>query len=83
MTNPDFVKLAESMNVKGMRCERLEDLPAKMKEFLEYDGSRPVLLECWVDKGEHVFPMIPAGHALHQPVVSIGEDDRKGEETVN
>ena len=70
MTNPDFVKLAESMNVKGLRAESLEDLPAKMKEFLEYDGSKPILLEAWVDKQEHVLPMIPAGHALHQPVVS-------------
>ena len=69
MTNPDFVKLAESMNVKGLRAESLEDLPAKMKEFLEYDGSKPILLEAWVDKQEHVLPMIPAGHALHQPVV--------------
>lgn len=41
-----------------------------MKEFLEYDGSKPILLEAWVDKQEHVLPMIPAGHALHQPVVS-------------
>lgn len=72
MTNPDFVKLAESMNVKGLRAESLEDLPAKMKEFLEYDGSKPILLEAWVDKQEHVLPMIPAGHALHQPVVSPG-----------
>jgi acetolactate synthase-1/2/3 large subunit len=71
MTNPDFVKLAESMNVKGLRAESLEDLPAKMKEFLEYDGSKPILLEAWVDKQEHVLPMIPAGHALHQPVVSL------------
>lgn len=69
MTNPDFVKLAEAMNVKGIRATSLEELPEKMKEFLEYDGSKPILLECYVDKAEHVYPMIPAGHALHQPVV--------------
>lgn len=69
MTNPDFVKLAEAMGAKGIRAKTAEELPAAMKEFLEYDGSRPVLLECFVDKEEHVYPMIPAGAALHQPVL--------------
>ncbi|KAG5221023.1 Acetolactate synthase [Salix suchowensis] len=35
-----------------------DELPAKMKEFLEYDGSKPVLMECLVEKDEHVFPMV-------------------------
>ncbi|KIK60882.1 hypothetical protein GYMLUDRAFT_244036 [Collybiopsis luxurians FD-317 M1] len=69
MTNPDFVRLAQSMNVHAIRCTRAEDLPAKMKEFLEYDNSKPVLLECVVEKKEHVFPMVPAGKALHEQFV--------------
>lgn len=58
MTNPDFVKLANAMGVHALRCTRAEDLGAKMKEFLEYDNSKPVLLECVVEKSEHVFPMV-------------------------
>jgi acetolactate synthase-1/2/3 large subunit len=58
MTNPDFVLLARSMGVHAIRCETAEQLPEKMKEFLEYDGSKPVLLECIVEKNEHVFPMV-------------------------
>ena len=58
MTNPDFIKLAQAMGVHAIRCTSAEDLPAKMKEFLDYDGSRPVLLECTVEKNEHVFPMV-------------------------
>lgn len=50
MTNPDFVKLAESMGAKALRCTTAEELPAKMKEFLEYDGSRPIVMECLVNK---------------------------------
>ena len=58
MKNPDFVKLAESMGVHAIRCDKHADLEAKMKEFLEYDGSKPVLMECLVEKAEHVFPMV-------------------------
>ena len=58
MVNPDFVKLAQAMGVHAIRCQSIEDLPAKMKEFLEYDNSRPVVLECEVEKNEHVFPMV-------------------------
>ena len=58
MVNPDFVLLAQAMNVHAIRCHSAEELPAKMKEFLEYDGSKPVLMECLVEKNEHVFPMV-------------------------
>lgn len=58
MVNPDFVALAKAMGVHAMRCHSAEELPAKMKEFLEYDNSRPVLLDCVVDSAEHVFPMV-------------------------
>jgi acetolactate synthase I/II/III large subunit len=63
MKNPDFVQLAKSMRVHAIRCETLKELPEKMKEFLEYDNNKPVLLECRVVKNEHVFPMVPAGKA--------------------
>lgn len=69
MTNPDFVMLARSMGVHAMRCETAGQLPEMMKEFLEYDGSKPVLLECLVEKNEHVFPMVPAGKALHEQLL--------------
>ena len=58
MTNPDFVKLANAMGVHALRCTRAEDLGEKMREFLEYDNSKPILLECVVEKAEHVFPMV-------------------------
>lgn len=58
MTNPDFVLLAKAMGVHAIRCSNVEELPAKMKEFLEYDESKPVLLECVVERNEHVYPMV-------------------------
>ncbi|KAI0797493.1 acetolactate synthase [Abortiporus biennis] len=69
MTNPDFIELAKSMRVHGIRAKSLEELPEKMKELLEYDNSKPVVLECLVESAEHVFPMVPAGKALHEQMV--------------
>lgn len=69
MTNPDFVMLAKAMGVHAIRCHNANELPAKMKEFLEYDGTKPVLMECLVERNEHVFPMVPAGKALHEQIL--------------
>ncbi|PCH37937.1 acetolactate synthase [Wolfiporia cocos MD-104 SS10] len=69
MTNPDFVKLAQAMNVHAIRCNSFDELPAKMKELLEYDNSKPVLMDCTVENNEHVFPMVPAGKALHEQLL--------------
>ena len=69
MVNPDFIELARSMRVHAIRCHTIEELPAKMKEFLEYPEDRPVLMECLVSRTEHVFPMVPAGKALHEQLL--------------
>ncbi|CAG8625837.1 2711_t:CDS:2 [Funneliformis mosseae] len=70
MTNPDFVKLSEAMGVKALRIRTEEELPAKMKEFLEHDG--PIVCDVIVEKHEHVYPMVPAGKALHEFFVHPG-----------
>ncbi|KAJ7243719.1 DHS-like NAD/FAD-binding domain-containing protein [Mycena rebaudengoi] len=50
MTNPDLMLLARAMGVYAIRCETAADLPAKMAEFLAYDNSKPVLMECLVER---------------------------------
>lgn len=72
MHNPDFIRLAESMGIKAIRCDKLEDLPAKMKEFIEYDNNKPILFEARVTKTEHVYPMVAAGKALDEQLVHPG-----------
>ncbi|KAJ7457639.1 DHS-like NAD/FAD-binding domain-containing protein [Mycena galericulata] len=69
MTNPDFVLLAQAMGVHALRCETAADLPAKMAEFLAYDNNKPVLMECLVERNEHVFPMVAAGKALYEYIL--------------
>ncbi|KAJ6542583.1 thiamine diphosphate-binding protein [Mycena capillaripes] len=69
MSNPDFPALARAMGVHALRCETAADLPAKMAEFLAYDNSKPILMECVVERNEHVFPMVAAGKALHEYIL--------------
>ena len=51
-TNPDFVKLAESMGLKGYRIEAAEDLLPTLKEALEQDV--PTVIDCPVDYRENL-----------------------------
>lgn len=46
-SNPDFVKYAESMHLKGYRVERTEDLIPTLREAFEQDV--PAVIECPVD----------------------------------
>ncbi|KAJ3484754.1 hypothetical protein NLI96_g5415 [Meripilus lineatus] len=68
MTNPDFIALAKSMGVHAIRVHTAAELPEKMKEFMEYDDSKPVLLECLVERNEHVFPMV------HSPPTPLSKE---------
>lgn len=78
-SNPDFMKLAEAMGLKGIRIQKQEDLKAGVKEFLEYrDG--PVLLEVFVEKKVPVLPMVPAGRALDDFIVFDAEVERQEKE---
>ncbi|HEY9764350.1 MAG TPA: acetolactate synthase large subunit [Trichocoleus sp.] len=51
-TNPDFVKLAESMGLKGYRVESTEDLVPTLKKALEDDV--PAVIDCPVDYRENL-----------------------------
>ena len=68
MHNPDFVKLTDALNGKGLRCTKLADLPGKITEMLEYNDG-PCVLECLVEKHEHVYPMLPAGKSVDEMVL--------------
>jgi acetolactate synthase I/II/III large subunit len=51
-TNPDFVKLAESMGLKGYRVESSTDFIPKLKEALAQDV--PAVIDCPVDYRENM-----------------------------
>ncbi len=71
---PDFVKLAEALGGKGIKCNDPTKLDDALKEMIEYDG--PVLFDCMVEKAENCLPMIPSGAAHNDMILS----DIKGDE---
>jgi acetolactate synthase-1/2/3 large subunit len=68
---PDFVKLAEAYGMKGLRCEKLADVDATIKEMMSING--PVVVDMVVDQNENVYPMIPAGAAHYELVLGPEE----------
>ncbi len=64
---PDFVKLAEAYGVKGLFCERPEDIESTLKEAMATPG--PVVIDMRVCKESNVFPMIPSGQTINEMMV--------------
>lgn len=63
-SNPDFMKLAEAMHLKGVRVTKQEELVSGIQEWLNTEG--PVILEVMVEKKVPVLPMVPAGKGLDE-----------------
>ena len=68
---PDFVKLAESFGMKGLRASKASEMDALLEEMIAHDG--PVIADLNVDPKENVFPMIPSG-AAHNEML-LGPED--------
>ena len=62
--NPDFIKLADAMGLKGIRVKKQSDLDAALTEFISHPG--PVLLEVEIEKKVPVLPMVPTGKGLDE-----------------
>ncbi|GEN87633.1 MULTISPECIES: biosynthetic-type acetolactate synthase large subunit [Oceanobacillus] len=64
--NPDFVKLAESYGIKGMRVSDEKDVPKVLEEAFSHDG--PVVIDCRIDRDTCVYPMIAPGKGMHEMI---------------
>lgn len=62
--NPDFMKLADAMDVQHRRVSKPDEVVDALKWLIESDG--PALLEVITDKKVPVLPMVPTGHGLHE-----------------
>jgi acetolactate synthase-1/2/3 large subunit len=65
ITSPDFVKLAESYNIRGLRVTSPADVETTIKAALKYNEG-PILVEFVVVQEENVWPMIPAGQTINE-----------------
>jgi acetolactate synthase-1/2/3 large subunit len=65
ITSPDFVKLAESYGIRGMRVTAPADVESTVRTALKYNDG-PILVEFIVAQEENVYPMIPAGQTVKE-----------------
>ena len=71
---PDFVKLAESFGITGLRVDNISNLEATIDEMINIKG--PVIADIRVIKDENCFPMIPSG-AAHNEMILSSDDNHK------
>ncbi|QOR69576.1 acetolactate synthase large subunit [Ruania alkalisoli] len=57
---PDFVKLAEAYGCVGLRCDKVADVDATIKQAEEIN-DRPVVVDFVVSRDAMVWPMVAAG----------------------
>jgi len=69
MTNPDFVKLAESYGAVGIRVTKKEDVRKAIEKAISIDNV--VFIDFKVEEEENVFPMVPAGEALNRMIEGL------------
>ncbi len=73
---PDFVKVAEAYGAVGLRATKPSEVEPVLKEALKVKDL-PVVMDFVVDWREKVYPMVPAGAALHEMI--FGEEPKKKE----
>ena len=73
---PDFIMLAKSFGIKGLRVDEVSSLDATIDEMINTNG--PVIADIRVEKEENCFPMIPSGAAHNEMILS---SDDKGADT--
>jgi acetolactate synthase I/II/III large subunit len=74
---PDFVKLADAYGIKGFRAETAAETTEVLEEALTMRG--PCIVDVMVDEEEHVYPMVPAGGAVKDIVLSKAHQKAQAE----
>jgi acetolactate synthase-1/2/3 large subunit len=72
LVSPDFVKLADAHGIPGRAVRTRADVASAVAEARSSKG--PFLLNFMVEKEDAVYPMIPAGNALHEMIRRPGKN---------
>ena len=72
MVSPDFVKLAGAHGLEGRTVRNRAEVVGAVNEARAAKGA--FLLNFMVEKEDSVYPMIPAGSALHEMIRRPGND---------
>jgi acetolactate synthase I/II/III large subunit len=66
--SPDYARLAEAYGIPGWRVEHAEQVDGTLRAALAHEG--PALVEFVIEQEANVFPMIPPGASLSEPIES-------------
>jgi len=72
LVSPDFVKLADAHGIPGLAVRDRGNLEAAVQAARSHEG--PFLLNFLVEQEDSVYPMIPAGKALHEMIRRPGHN---------
>ena len=72
LVSPDFVKLADAHGIAGRAVTKRSEVASAVDEARNAPG--PFLLNFLVEKEDSVYPMIPAGNALHEMIRRPGKN---------
>lgn len=67
--NPDFAKIAEAYRIDNMVLDKNEDAEKVIKKLAKSEKS--MLIHALIDREANVFPWIPGGRSLDNPVTKI------------
>ena len=71
LVSPDFVKLADAHGIPGRAVRTRAEVTPAVEEARRTPGA--FLLNFMVEKEDSVYPMIPAGKALHEMIRRPGK----------
>jgi acetolactate synthase-1/2/3 large subunit len=66
--SPDYVRLAEAYGIPGWRVETAAEVEQAVQTALDRPG--PALVEFLIEQEANVYPMIPPGASLSEPIES-------------
>ena len=72
---PDFVKLAESYGIEGIRVTKREEVAAAF-ERAKANKKAPTLIEFIIDREADILPMVPGGNALSEMVTEYKKEGK-------
>ncbi len=72
---PDFIKLAESYGMTGMRATHPDEVDDVIRRMVDEPG--PVIADIVVSKEENCFPMIPGGAAHNEILLGLNESQEQ------
>jgi acetolactate synthase-1/2/3 large subunit len=66
LVNPDFTKIAEAYGILTFAVTHRDEVAPTVQKAREHPG--PVLIDFRVEQEDSVYPMVPAGKALHEMI---------------